>query len=131
MTMTASSPAKFAESFNRKFTDACREITVSDVRLMAECRLIRRYGYYLRQDLEMVRAVLQYELLRDSMAAQQEREKLPPTCRICGRALPPTDEGKPGRRRQYCPDCESKRNGERQRKLRRRRRGIALARILS
>ena len=49
------------------------------------CGLIGRYGYYGHSDIEIVRAILQYEWLR------QEREKQDNDVRIykrCGETLP-------------------------------------------
>lgn len=41
-------PEAFVASFNEKFPDAYRWITVVDVNEMTECGLIGRYGLYLK-----------------------------------------------------------------------------------
>jgi hypothetical protein len=120
--MFITSPEKFAALFNEKYVGANREITAEDVICMTRCKLICRHGYYIRDDLEMVRGVLEYEQLRRQKPAQQSTDnkiKLR-KCKICGRALPLKPESRGGRPRDYCPDCESFRDKERKRKSRRR-----------
>jgi hypothetical protein len=117
------SPKAFAEWFNEKYIGACHHITPEDVKDMTVCGLIHRHGYYSESmDGETVRAVLQYEQLRENRSAQQEKEKNPPTCKICGQPLLPKPEGKAGRHKEYCSDCEPCRNRDRQKRLRHRRR---------
>jgi hypothetical protein len=117
-----SSPEKFADWYNVKIPDAYRKITADDVRLMTECKLIGRYRYYGRPDLETVRGVLQYEQLRENRPVQQDKEKNPPRCKICAQPLPPSPESRAGRPKEYCPGCEPHRSRWRQAKLRHRRR---------
>jgi hypothetical protein len=119
--MFISSPKAFAECFNAKIPDACRKITSDDVRLMRECKLIGRHNYYIRQDLETVRAVLQYEQLRQN---RQKKDEIKDAeggihCRRCGKLLTTKQSGKKGRHREYCSGCEPFRVRERNRKWRR------------
>jgi len=116
--MITSSPEKLAEWFNKKIPDACRKITANDVTLMARCNLIGRYNYFIRQDFETIRGILLYEQLRENQLTQQSNENKPPNCKICGQPLPPNPEGKPGRHREYCFNCDCKRNRDRQKRLR-------------
>ena len=53
---------------------------------MTECGLIKRHGYYIRSDLETVRAILLYEqLLEKRMKKQTLEDKLNSSCcRLCG-----------------------------------------------
>jgi len=85
--MITSNASKFAELFNNKFANACRKIAANDIRLMTECKLIGRYGFYLRQDLETVRGILQYEQFREYRSSDKDKEKEPPTCKRCGQPL--------------------------------------------
>jgi len=50
---------------------AYRRMTVEDIIDMTKCGLIARSGYYLRDDLQTVRGVLQYEKLLQN---RQHRE---------------------------------------------------------
>ena len=62
--MYITSPKKFAALFNEKYVGANRKITAEDVICMTVCKIICRHGYYLRDDLEIVRGVLEYEQMR-------------------------------------------------------------------
>jgi hypothetical protein len=121
--MFITSPDRFAEWFNEKIPDACRKITSKDVRLMTECKLMGRYRFYDRQDMETVRAVLQYEQLQQKRIQEQptQDKSEPPKCKRCGQPLPYQHEAKKGRRREYCSGCEPFRVRERNRKWRRKR----------
>lgn len=123
MEQLITSPGKFAKYFNSKVPGAYRPITEKDIRLLTECGLIQRHGYYIRSDLETVRAILQYEQLRERITKKppMDETKEPPRCKLCGEPLPPEPEGKKGRPREYCAGCESKRARERNRRWRRRR----------
>ena len=115
---------KFAAWFNMKYPGAYRRITTRDVEDMTSCGLIRRYRYYSEsQDGETIRAVLQYEQMREKRSAKQDtKDRLEsPSCKMCGGPLPSDPEGKRGRPREYCSDCESLRNMERHRRWRKRR----------
>jgi hypothetical protein len=62
-----SNPTKFAQWFNEKYTGAYRRINTSDVKDMTDCGLIHRHQYYSgSEDGETIRAVLQYEKLREN-----------------------------------------------------------------
>ena len=111
------SPDKFADLFNIKVPGAYREITASDIRDMTTCGIIGRYGYFIHLDIETVRRILQYEQLRQN---RQKRDEIRDSdgaihCRRCGVVLDKTD-GKKGRPREYCPDCDRFRGRERRRK---------------
>ena len=90
---------------------------------MTECGLIKRYGYYIRSDIETIRSILQYEKLRDKRPQKLLVNEIPepPRCKSCGQTLPPQPEGKVGRPKEYCDGCEPARNKERYRKWRSRR----------
>ena len=120
--MFDTSSGKFAALFNEKYPGAYRKVTAQDVRDMTTCCLIGRYGFYLRDDLELVRGVLQYEQMREKRSAQPtlEDSQEPPKCKRCKQSLRPEPEGKRGRLREYCPSCEPFRNTERYRKWRKR-----------
>ena len=123
--MIAIGPKKFAQWFNGKYVGSHRQITADDVKDMAVSKLIHRHGYYSTSiDGETVRAVLQYEQLRESRSEHQEQAEKALACRICGRPLPPVPEGKPGRPREYCAECEPQRTKDRQTRSRRRRRTL-------
>jgi hypothetical protein len=113
------SPEKFADEVNAKLLGAHRQITVGDVRDMTTCGLIGKYGYYMHIDIETVRAILQYEQLRLNRQKRDEiRDKNGAIhCRRCGVVLA-KPEGKKGRPREYCPDCESSRPTMRSREWR-------------
>jgi hypothetical protein len=120
--MITSSPEKLAEWFNKKIPDACRKIVAKDVTLMTRCNLIGRFNYIIRQDLETIRGVLLYEQLREKQSEPQDNEKKLPTCKMCHQPLLPNPEGKPGRPKEYCHECEPYRNKERQKRSHHRRR---------
>jgi hypothetical protein len=61
--MFITSPDNFAKWFKSEVPGAYREITSQDIWDMTDCGIIGLYRYYGRQDLETVRAVLQYEQL--------------------------------------------------------------------
>ncbi len=111
---------QFAEWFHRVVPGTYRQITIQDVEDMTQCGLIGRYDEYIQLDIETVRAILQYEQLREN---RQKRDELKDSegimhCRRCGVALSKPD-GKCGRPREYCPDCESSRSTRRYQKWRR------------
>ena len=113
-------PADFAEWFNKAIPGAYRSITTQDVRDMTTCGLIGKYGYYGNLDLEMVRCILLFEWLRQN---RQKRDEIRDDddsihCRRCGVVLARPD-GKRGRPREYCTDCESSRAIMRYQKWRR------------
>ena len=127
MIQILTSPDKFAAVFTTTFPGAYRSVTSQDVRDMTECGLIGKYGeYYYRTDLERVRAILQYEQMREKRSARcikEEEPQLPPSCKMCGRLLITQSNGKKGRPREYCPGCESSRSTERYRRWWKRRPG--------
>ncbi|MFC1893714.1 hypothetical protein ACFLYR_06795 [Chloroflexota bacterium] len=126
MESMTSNPNRFAAWFNEKYLGAYRRITTEDVEEMTNSRLIGRFRYYSPpQDGETIRGILQYEQLREKRSERGSAEdKLePPKCKMCGKPLPPELESKTGRPREYCWECESFRNQERQKKSRRQRRG--------
>lgn len=99
--MYSTNPKAFAAWFNEKYPGVYRQITAQDVRGMTTCGLIGRYGFYLRDDLETIRGILEYEQLR-------KNRPLPPTsedkqellkCKQCNQPLPVESEGKIGRPR--------------------------------
>ena len=125
--MVNTSPEKFAALFNEKYPGAYRQVTAQDIREMTTCCLIGRYDFYLRDDLELVRGLLQYERLREKRSAQQEsaEDKLELLeCKRCKQPLPPETTGKKGRPQEYCPSCEPFRNTERYREWRKRKRRL-------
>jgi hypothetical protein len=120
--MLRTSPDKFAEEFNRVVPGAYRRITTQDVLDMTNCGLIGKYDCYLHNDIETVRAVLQYEELRqkriDKPQPQPQPISVTRACKICGSTLPVAPVGKYGRRKEYCAGCESSRLKLRYRKWR-------------
>jgi len=66
---------EFMVWFNMKYPGAHRPITAEDVILMTRCKLICRYGFYLRDDLETVRGILQYEQMRETRSTQEATEE--------------------------------------------------------
>ena len=117
--MITSNPYKFAEWFNYKYPGAYRQLTFEDVKHLTDCGLIPRYGYYSGSiDGELIRRIVQYEQLRENRSANQDKEKKLLICKSCGQPLVPNPESKPGRPKEYCSECESFRNKERQRKAR-------------
>ena len=117
------SPEKFAAWFNDKVPGAYREVTRDDIRLLTECGVIKRYGYYGDTDLQTVIGILNYEQLRDKRTQKEAQETIvePPRCKLCGQPLPLQLEGKKGRPREYCQKCESLRATQRYHKWRARR----------
>ena len=119
MTHLITSPKQFADLFNAKVPGAHRQISADDVKDMTTCGLIGKYGYYLNLDLETVRAVLQYEQLRQN---RQKRDDINDSeglihCRRCGVVLTESN-GKRGRPREYCDECQPFRGRERHKKWR-------------
>ena len=114
------SPDRFAKDFNEVVPGAYRQITTQDVRDMTDCGLIGRYNCYPRSDLETVRAILQYEQLRQRRIEKPQPSAIPyiRKCKICGKALSIKQCLKHGRKKEFCPNCESLRIGMRYRKWR-------------
>lgn len=109
----------FAEWFHRVIPGTYRQITVQDVEDMTQCGLIGRYDEYIQLDIETVRAILQYERLRQN---RQKRDELKDSegimhCRRCGVELA-KPESKRGRPNEYCDKCQPFRGRERYRKWR-------------
>ena len=120
MAQLTTRPEKFAAEVNARLLGAHRQIRVDDVRDMVNCGLIGKFDCFLDLDIETVRAILQYEQL---LQARQKRDEIKDEdgvihCRGCDSALP-EPEGKKGRPREYCTDCESARATMRGRKWRR------------
>lgn len=91
---------------------------------MTECGLIKKYGYYSDEDLQTIIAILNYEQRRDKGTQKKAQEVTMDSlrrCKLCGWPLPPEPEGKIGRLREYCSQCELLRARQRYRKWRRRR----------
>jgi len=65
-------PEDFAAWFNKAIPGAYRSITAQDVHDMVTSGLIGRYGYYIQLDIETVRAILQYEQLRENRKKKDE-----------------------------------------------------------
>jgi len=112
-------PEDFAEWFNKAIPGAYRQITAEDVRDMTTCGLIGRYGYYMQPDIETVRAILQYEQLRQN---RQKRADIRDDdgvihCRLCGVVLA-RPKAKRGRPNEFCDKCQPFRGRERYRKWR-------------
>jgi Zn finger protein HypA/HybF involved in hydrogenase expression len=118
--MSITRPDIFAEWFKSEVPGAYRAITSQDIRDMTDCGLIGKFKYYLHSDLEIVRAVLQYEQLWKKRIEEQKIEDKSEQlkCKRCGQPLPYRHEAKKGRRREYCQQCESSRAKERYRKWR-------------
>ena len=119
MAQLLTSPDRFADTFNVQVPGAHRQITADDVRDLTTCRLIGRYGYYIQLDIETTRAILQYEALRQKRLAnmgQESNDGL--SCKLCGKPLAIEPDGKRGRPREYCADCEPFRGRERYRRWR-------------
>jgi len=116
-------PDRFASWFNEAVPGAYRQITVEDVRDMANCGLIARYRYYLSADIQTVRAILQYEHMRQKRIERSETKAIGyvPVCKNCGQPLPVTPPDKKGRHKEYCSGCESSRSKERARRWRKKR----------
>jgi len=69
MESMTSNPNRFAAWFNEKFPGVYRPITAEEVIYTTRCKLICRYGFYLRDDFETARGILQYEQLRERRPA--------------------------------------------------------------
>ena len=120
MRLPVYSPDRFAAEFNAAVPGACRKIDAQDIRDLTRCGLIGRYSYYGRADLETVRAILQYELLRAERERKACLKDAPRTCKRCGKSLPENGGGR-GRPSEYCLDCESSRAKDRYRKWKKKR----------
>ena len=64
-------PGRFAAKFNSTVPGAYRQVTVDDIRQMAQCGLIGRCGFFDRSDLETVRGLLRYEQLREGVTERE------------------------------------------------------------
>jgi len=110
---------KFADTFNLKVPGAHRQVSADDIREMTACGLIARYGYFIQLDIETTRAILQYEDLRRKRLTDTVQEsKDGHSCKLCGKPLRIEPEGKKGRPRHYCPECQPSRARERHRRWR-------------
>jgi hypothetical protein len=69
-------PGLFAAKFNSVVKGVYRQVTVDDIRYMAQCGLIGRYGFFTRQDMEIVRGILRYEQLRKNETEQKKELEL-------------------------------------------------------
>ena len=79
-------PEGFAAWFTRVMPGAYRQVSADDIRDMTACGLIGRYDCYIQLDIETVRAILQYEQLRQN---RQKRADIRDSdgsiqCRRCG-----------------------------------------------
>ena len=110
MELLVTSPEKFAAWFSKVVPGAYRQITADDTRLLTEIGLIGRYGYYFRQDIEMVRGILLYEQLREERSQKLDVDDK--RCKICGQLLPEKGNGR-GRPKEYCQLCEGARARQR------------------
>ena len=112
-------PEDFVTWLAKAIPGAYRSITAQDVCDMTACGLIGKYGYYIHLDIEAVRAILQYEQLRQNRQTKNEIRDDDGVihCRRCGVVLtkPKTKRGRPV---EYCSDCEPFRGRERNRKWR-------------
>ena len=75
---------------------------------MTECDLVGKYGYYGRDDIQLVRAILLYEQLRQN---RQKKDEIRDSdgaihCRRCGALLATQTDSKKGRPKEYCAACE-------------------------
>ena len=125
MAQLTTRPDKFATEVNAKLPGAHRQITVDDVRDMVACGLIGKFDCFLDLDLETVRAILQYEQLREN---HQKRDEIRDDdgvihCRRCGVVLTKPDSRR-GRPTEYCDECGPFRGRERYRKWRDKKVGI-------
>jgi hypothetical protein len=125
--MITRNPREFAEWFNGKYIGVYRKITPEDIKDMMSSGLICRYGYYSGSiDGEFIRRLLQYEHIKDSRLANPIQEKKPLSCKSCGQPLLNQSGGKVGRHKEYCLDCELRRNRDRQKRLRNKRRKLSI-----
>ena len=112
----------FANLFNAKVPGAYRQVTADDIRLLTQFGLIGRYNFYdTTYDVQTIIGILNYERLTQQRTRKgvQEASPEPAQCKSCGQALPTEPEGKKGRPREYCTDCESSRVTTRYQKWRR------------
>jgi hypothetical protein len=65
-------PEDFAAWFNKAIPGAYRSITTQDIQDMVTSGSIGHYGYYMQLDIETVRAILQYEQLRENRKKKDE-----------------------------------------------------------
>ena len=123
--MYITDPEEFADWFNETYPGAYRPITTEDARDMTTCGLMGHHQYYSKpRDGETVRGILEYEQMREKRSAKEanDNKRESPKCKICGQPLPTETDNKTGRPIAYCPECQSLRNKDRQKRLRRRRR---------
>ena len=108
-------PAQFASYFNLHVPGARRLIDTEDVRLLTECELICRYGFYSRDDLHTIRNILRYENLRRNRDIQLTRHSAEgiPLCKRCAQRLPVKTASGNGRPREFCDKCQPYRNKDR------------------
>jgi len=121
-------PEDFVAWFNKAIPGAYRNITAQDVRDMTTCGLIGRYGYYIQLDIQTVRAILQYEQLRQN---RQKRDEIKDDdgmihCRRCAVVLAKPN-GKRGRPNEYCDKCQPFRGRDRYLKWRSKQDAIAMS----
>ena len=117
-----SSPARFARDFNATVPGAYRRMTPEDIRVLSDCGLVGRYGYYGQEDIRTIIGLLDYEqyLKKQEKKAETMTADGQRLCKMCRQPLPPEPEGKKGRHREYCDKCEPYRSTERWRRHRRR-----------
>ncbi len=107
MKLLARNPEEFAAEFNNTVASDYWRITTADVRLMVECGLIKRYGYFSQADIVIILGVLNYERLKEKKEHQAELAAIEEqTCKICGTVLPEPQEVRLGRPKEYCLACE-------------------------
>ena len=101
-------PVEFAQDFNFQVPGAYRPMTVEDIRALTDHGLIKRYGYYSPDDMQTIISILNYEQwrLKHSSKLIKQLESSEPVCKLCGNSLPIPPEGKHGRHKEYCSDCE-------------------------
>ncbi len=121
-------PEGSAAWFTGVMPGAYRQGSADDIRDMTACGLIGRYDCHIQLDIETIRAILQYEQLRQNRQKKSEIRDSDGSihCRRWGVVLAKPD-GKRGRPNEYCPDCEPLRGRERHRKWRSRQSAIALS----
>ena len=89
--MLTASPEKFAAWFNMKYPGVHRLITGRDIKDMTTCGLIGHRQYYSQsEDGETIRALLQYEQLRQKRIQERSKEEKsePLKCKRYGQPLP-------------------------------------------
>jgi hypothetical protein len=112
-------PKKFAAEFNQTVPNAFRKVDAEDIQYMTDCGLIRRYsGCYIRDDLQTVLGVLNYEHLQQNRQVRSEIKDEDGTlhCKRCRTVLADQPHGSRGRPREFCEECEHERLKERNRK---------------